>query len=145
MKIACQVSISSVYLLQSCMLYLFQQYPQTSRSFSSFKNCVCCICFSNTLKQSRYISFENKVCVVFVLAIPSNMTTIGVILMIVCVVFVLAIPSNPPLMLPSLVIVCVVFVLAIPSNRLSSSFSLFKCVLYLFQQYPQTSSCMCIR
>ena len=56
------------------------------------------------------------VCVVFVLAIPSNLVQAFSNNQVVCVVFVLAIPSNRFTSYKNLPQVCVVFVLAIPSN-----------------------------
>ena len=36
-------------------------------------DCVCCICFSNTLKHAEQSKLARDVCVVFVLAILSNL------------------------------------------------------------------------
>ncbi len=94
--------------------------------------CVCCICFSNTLKRQGLSDFWSSVCVVFVLAILSNKAQFDATNGIVCVVFVLAILSNIIMFYIKAAIVCVVFVLAILSNMLLFLSGIILCVLYLF-------------
>ena len=110
----------------------FSNTLKLTETLGSGNTSVCCICFSNTLKRTHKYTEETPVCVVFVLAIPSNSLMEDKSTCIVCVVFVLAIPSNSLMEDKSTCIVCVVFVLAIPSNYCQGISPSLRCVLYLF-------------
>ena len=111
-----------------CFSNTLKQGPEPKDDYEG----VCCICFSNTLKQKSIRFSLPQVCVVFVLAILSNVKKYIASVYKVCVVFVLAILSNKGKNLVCEGMVCVVFVLAILSNKMARTTIKFVCVLYLF-------------
>ena len=136
-----QTNVARCLLFNWCVLYLFQQYSQTVRKLQKKQNSVCCICFSNTLKQINFVHFaHSRVCCICF----SNTLKHHRILekaLNVCVVFVLAILSNTLLEI-YIASACVLYLFQQYSQTVELiTLACFLCVLYLFQQYSQTPDC----